>query len=41
MKKILWKVMRRLVARKILNEIRRTITKGMHVGMMTQCMAMV
>jgi hypothetical protein len=33
--------MKRLVVRKVLNEIRRTITKGMNVGMMTQCMAMV
>jgi hypothetical protein len=40
-KKILQKVMKRLVTRKILNEIRRTIAKGMHMGMMRQCMAMV
>jgi hypothetical protein len=32
--------MKRLVARIILNEI-RTIAKGMHMGMMRQCMAMV
>jgi hypothetical protein len=30
-----------LVARKILNEIMRIIAKGMHMGMMTQWMAMV
>jgi hypothetical protein len=30
MKRILWKAMRKLVARKILNEIRKTISKGMH-----------
>jgi hypothetical protein len=29
------------VARKILNEIMRIIAKGMHMGMMTQWMAMV
>ncbi len=31
MKIILWKAMKRLVVRKILNEIRMTLTKGMHV----------
>jgi hypothetical protein len=41
MKIILWKTMRRLVAKRILNEIRRIIIKGMHMGMMTKCMAMV
>jgi len=40
-KKILWKTIMRLVVRKILNKIKRTTTKGMHVGMMMQCMAMV
>jgi len=40
-KKILQKAMKRLATRKILNEIRRTIAKGMHMGMMKQCMAMV
>ncbi len=34
MKRILWKVMKRLVLRKILNEIKRTIDKGMHMGIM-------
>jgi hypothetical protein len=41
MKRILWKAMRSLVVRKILNEIQRIITKGMRMGMMMQCMAMV
>jgi hypothetical protein len=40
-KRILWKVIMRLVVKKILNKIKRIITKGMHVGMMMQCMAMV
>jgi hypothetical protein len=33
--------MKRLVARRILNEIKRTIAKGIHMGMMMQGMAMV
>jgi hypothetical protein len=33
--------MKKLVVKKILNEIRKIITKGMHMGMMMQCMAMV
>jgi hypothetical protein len=33
--------MRRLVVRKILNEIRKIITIGLHMGIMMQCMAMV
>jgi hypothetical protein len=40
MKIILRKTMRRLVVNFFLNEIRRIIIKGMHVGMMTKCMAM-
>jgi hypothetical protein len=40
-KKILQKTIRRFVVRKNLNKIKRTITKGMHVGMMMKCMAMV
>ncbi len=39
--RILRKVIKRLVVRKILNKIKRIITKRMHVGMMMQCMAMV
>jgi len=35
MKKILRKAMRRLVAKKILNEMKRTIINGMHMGMIT------
>jgi len=31
MKKILQKAMKRLVAKKLLNEIMMTLTKGMHV----------
>jgi hypothetical protein len=33
--------MKRLIAKKILNKIKRIITKEMYLGMMTQCMAMV
>jgi hypothetical protein len=33
--------MKRLVVKKVLNKIRRTITKGMHTKVMTQCMDMV
>jgi pyridoxal biosynthesis lyase PdxS len=33
--------MKRLVAKFFLNKIKRTITKEMYLGMMTQCMAMV
>ncbi len=39
--RILRKTIKRLVVTKILNKIKRIITKGMHVGMMMQCMAMV
>jgi hypothetical protein len=35
MKRILRKAMRRLVVKKILNEMKRTIINGMHMGMIT------
>jgi hypothetical protein len=40
-KRILRKGDEKVGGEEILNKIRRTITKGMHVGMMMQCMAMV